>query len=32
MFGKVKEFLVQKAFGLAFSRYDMDKNSALNPD
>lgn len=32
MFGKVKEFLVQKAFGLAFARYDMDHNQALNPN
>lgn len=32
MFGKVKQFVVDKAFGFAFMRYDRDNNGCLNKD
>lgn len=32
MFGKVKQFVVDKAFGLAFMRYDRDGSGQLNKD
>lgn len=32
MFGKVKQFLVDKAFGLAFMRYDRNSSGMLDKD
>jgi len=32
MFAKIKEKLVEKAFGYAFSRYDTDKGGCLDKD
>ena len=32
MFGKVKQFIVDKAFGFAFMRYDRDSSGMLNKD
>ena len=30
MFGKVKEFVIDKAFSLAYMRYDQDSSGKLN--
>jgi hypothetical protein len=32
MFGKVKQFVVDKAFWFAFMRYDRDHTNTLNKD
>ena len=32
MFGKLKEKLIEKAFGFAFMRYDLDNTGMLNKD